>query len=44
MKTMIICNNPNEDDDCGGYCIGRKCEDCKFHEVIVIDDDGKEVA
>lgn len=28
---VSVCNNENERDDCGGYCKGRKCENCKFH-------------
>lgn len=24
------CIHPCEDDDCGGYCIGRACETCKY--------------
>lgn len=36
--TTTICTNPNEDDDCGGYCIGRSCKDCKFHKIIEVDE------
>lgn len=36
--TTTICTNPNEDDDCGGYCIGCSCIDCKFHKVIEVDE------
>ena len=24
------CMHPCEDDDCGGYCVGRECETCKY--------------
>ena len=36
--TTTICTNPNEDDDCGGYCIGRSCEDCKYHKIIEVEE------
>lgn len=32
------CDNPSEEDDCGGYCIGRECATCKYNVVIYEDD------
>lgn len=39
MRKIEYCSNPCEDDDCGGYCLGRDCKSCKYLAIIMVGDD-----
>lgn len=38
MASQYFCNNPDESDDCGGWCLTHKCENCKYAEKVIINE------